>query len=362
MHCPLGYVIKTPCAYPQRSRSRWVGGLQILPWQVAPRPITGAISPSRAHLHKPRGAHGYSKTDRNPNCGFRVGDTLPGPSLGSPRKAAAPLCQGDTHHDESNLEHFLSCHLGTQGTLWEKRQCILGLHRTYYGMLRGESKGEERERFRWFGEEWEWGKQEGIRGLVAYVLLWPCPVPHQPVFLLKAFLTLSLKEGFSIWYEGAGFGRVWMAVAGVRSWVRIAPVPLCQPLEVPEWLKTSASPWNRTMGHRGTCAPSASGWTEDWVCKEVCVHYHRSSVTRLGVAEMAWELWVSLKVRPRWGGLLGESQLGRSTSVSPGDLCPAGCQLSASAHYLVLLFHLYLNSLRQKSRELFRARVDWQES
>lgn len=78
------------------------------------------------------------------------------------------------------------------------------------------------------------GKQEGIRGLVACALLWPQPAPHQSVFLLKAFLTLFLDKRFPVFYEGVGFGRVCMTITVVTSWARLAPVSLCQPLEVPE--------------------------------------------------------------------------------------------------------------------------------
>lgn len=199
--------------YKGAERGRW-RELQILPCQG----LTGAISPSRAGLCKPWGAHGYPETGRNPNSGFRVGDTawsLPG----QPQESLNPPVLGYTRCDEPGLEHLLSCYLGKQGTLQETNQCILGPHWTHYGMLRGETKGDERERFKWFGEEWEWGKQERIKGLVANVLFWPWPAPHQSVFVLKSFLTLILDEGFSIWYEEVECGRVWTVVS---SWVRLA--------------------------------------------------------------------------------------------------------------------------------------------
>lgn len=72
-------------------------------------------------------------------------------------------------------------------------------------------------------------------------------------------------------------------------------------------------------------------------------------MTRQGVAEMACDLWVPLKVRPQWDGLSGESQLGRFTSASQSDLHPAKCKLSTSAHCLVLLFRSSLNLLFQKA-------------
>lgn len=72
-------------------------------------------------------------------------------------------------------------------------------------------------------------------------------------------------------------------------------------------------------------------------------------MTSQGVAEMAWDLWVPLEVRPQWGGLPGESQLGTSICVSPGDLRPTKCRLSPSARRLVLLFHSFLNSLCRKA-------------
>ena len=54
---PLGCVIKARLHTHERLREVTAGGgSQITPCLAVPRPTTGAISPSEAHLHKARGA------------------------------------------------------------------------------------------------------------------------------------------------------------------------------------------------------------------------------------------------------------------------------------------------------------------
>ena len=60
--------------------------------------------------------------------------------------------------------------------LWKS---VLGLHKTYYRMLREETRGEEGDRFRGFGEEQLW-ENRGVRGQTELVAckqwpVWPCP-------------------------------------------------------------------------------------------------------------------------------------------------------------------------------------------
>lgn len=52
----LGYVIKTVCSTEELWETTAGGGAQIIPYWTDPRPIKESIGPSKAHVHKPRGA------------------------------------------------------------------------------------------------------------------------------------------------------------------------------------------------------------------------------------------------------------------------------------------------------------------
>jgi len=87
-------------------------------------------------------------------------------------------------------------------------------------MLSGETKGEEREGFSWFGEQQMWGKprNKGIKGLAVCMLVWPCPVPDQcslscliksPSSTFPVWGTHSVCEGISGGSLGGGDWSHW---------------------------------------------------------------------------------------------------------------------------------------------------------
>lgn len=85
--CLLSYMIKAAL-----HACRHRGGAQIIPCRATPRPITGAISPSKVHLHKPAGEQdGRWQTSRTP---------CPGPSQGCPGRVSVLLFRHETHHHE----------------------------------------------------------------------------------------------------------------------------------------------------------------------------------------------------------------------------------------------------------------------
>ena len=101
----LAYVIKAGLhAHKGALRDNDKSRAQIIPCPAAHRPILGALSPSEAHLHKPRGAQtqgqvGTQITD------LEEGTPCMGTSLGCPRRASALWSRCDIHQDKSMLEH-----------------------------------------------------------------------------------------------------------------------------------------------------------------------------------------------------------------------------------------------------------------
>lgn len=173
----------------QRCNSR--GEAQTIPWQAAPRSISGAISP-KAHLHKPRDWASQALPSNNQ------------PACSCPGTASAPLSGHGAHHWRS-LGAALSTSFtlralllrgGTHHRMHTKHSS--GLHRTYR-MSRGRTKGREREMVRPFGEH-KSEKERQVEILVS-MLAWLCPSAHQhslSCFLIK-FLSMSfLGKGLSI--------------------------------------------------------------------------------------------------------------------------------------------------------------------
>lgn len=70
------------------------GGIQLTLHPRYPWPITRAISPPQAHLHKPRDAQS-PKAGGKPYQAPEVG----APCLDCPRRASAPVSQHGTNHD-----------------------------------------------------------------------------------------------------------------------------------------------------------------------------------------------------------------------------------------------------------------------
>ena len=117
------------------------------------KPITGAISPSKAHLHKLRGAQGCTMEVGRQIKDSQGASTLSGPLPGLSWQSHQPQCPGGTlttmNHGEQlsrsplRLSELLP-RSGTQSGLHRKSSS--GWHRTSFGMFRGGIKGGTRER------------------------------------------------------------------------------------------------------------------------------------------------------------------------------------------------------------------------
>jgi len=78
-----------------------------------------------------------------------------------------------------------------------KRKNIFGLCETYFAMIKGRTKGREKDGSQRFGEE-QAQENDSIRGqlyvnsLLVGRLVWPCPVPnqHSLSYLIKLYFQL----------------------------------------------------------------------------------------------------------------------------------------------------------------------------
>lgn len=90
----------------------------------------------------------------------------------------------ETHHGKTKPEHFSTEWGSLPGGVGHIMACSFGLHRTQ-GMFTGGRKGEERERFLWFGEEQVWENRRKIRcwshvnSFLVSIVVWPCPMLDQ---------------------------------------------------------------------------------------------------------------------------------------------------------------------------------------
>lgn len=112
---------KSSSVYPQRSPGRQ-------------RPITRAINPLTAHLHKPRRAQGHNgswkprlRTPKEPTISL-------GPYQGCPSRGTAPLSRHETHQKKSpgaavQITFWSKgiCYLGTWNRLWDAREERFGI-------------------------------------------------------------------------------------------------------------------------------------------------------------------------------------------------------------------------------------------
>lgn len=92
-------MIKAPLHAHKEAERDMAGGAQIIPCQDTPMPITGASNPSKAHLHKQRGAQEQVKSQiKDP----KEGTPCPDLSQGCPGRPSAPASSHETHHNEFN--------------------------------------------------------------------------------------------------------------------------------------------------------------------------------------------------------------------------------------------------------------------
>lgn len=83
LHILLGYVKQLICTSRKKFTEAMAGEkAQTICLSVTLRPIRGAISSSKAHFHKPRGADGHTMACRNTNYRFPRSDHTLGPCKG----------------------------------------------------------------------------------------------------------------------------------------------------------------------------------------------------------------------------------------------------------------------------------------
>lgn len=184
------------------------------------------------------------------------GTVCSGPSQGCSRGASAPVSSCDTHHDELTLEHLsnkegvTAIGYGTRYGMQGKN--ILELHKMYYGMCRGETKGRQREGSG-FGEEKAWEKRR-IRG-------WKCSVTCQQrllgTFVCLCLMSISTVCFISLLNSISNFFLAWGS-------------PFCV------YGGLSASSWSETSLSKGPVCPWSSTWSE---CAWTWEHQQRSSWT-----------------------------------------------------------------------------------
>lgn len=122
------------------------GGTQIMLCPAGA--TTGATSPSKTHRPTQEGAPGHRGRWGNPNNAIREMRSLPRLHRG----ASASWARHDTQHHGSrgaaswSTPQTEGCHCLGYGTQYGMQgRSILGLHKTYHGMLKGGTTGRERE-------------------------------------------------------------------------------------------------------------------------------------------------------------------------------------------------------------------------
>lgn len=157
-------------AYPQRCDG-W-GEAQIMPSQAAPRSTTGTISPSKAHLDKPREWHKLRTPKQQPTS-VRLFQHNFSPSVCA--WSLSPWVTGNTSPQYLSRLRGLQPRGGTHYEMHGKHSS--GLHRIH-GMFRGRTKGGKRQRVRWFkggkNAEVGWGGKHKYWSGQYTCLVFPC--------------------------------------------------------------------------------------------------------------------------------------------------------------------------------------------
>lgn len=130
------------------------GGAQIVPCWATPWPITGAISPAKAHLRKPRGEQQHTVAGGNPKEGLLGNNSLVHPTT---RRLSQQSCWPQSRSETLPMSHGeqLPSHLFDYGELLPRGgtyyrlqgKSTLGLHRIY-GIFKGGIKDRTREGIR----------------------------------------------------------------------------------------------------------------------------------------------------------------------------------------------------------------------